>query len=216
MFSENVSVHGPITQSQFLVSHGINFRVEALLQNCTEEQAESLRTGYWCLVGDSEAPFWEGPDDHLLEWGEAAMEEVVLHTFKAFISETGRAIFTTVESILSVIKYILFHVSDILPHSPSSWKFHSLCLVSSWECRLSSALPVKPQEVQPHELNHITPSAKGKPKAIALVAKPLHRALGLKGLPVLLLSSLDYAKIDVNGKDLDYIVNLTLDGHLSG
>ncbi|KAJ0043260.1 hypothetical protein Pint_19304 [Pistacia integerrima] len=63
MFSENVSVHGPITQSQFLGSLGINFRVEALLQNCTEEQAESLRTGYWRLVGDGEAPFWEGPDD---------------------------------------------------------------------------------------------------------------------------------------------------------
>ncbi|XP_031287338.1 LOW QUALITY PROTEIN: protein arginine methyltransferase NDUFAF7 homolog, mitochondrial-like [Pistacia vera] len=61
--SVNVSVHGPITQSQFLGSLGINFRVEALLQNCTEEQAESLRTGYWRLVGDGEAPFWEGPDD---------------------------------------------------------------------------------------------------------------------------------------------------------
>ncbi|XP_044468292.1 protein arginine methyltransferase NDUFAF7 homolog, mitochondrial [Mangifera indica] len=61
--SENVSVHGPITQSQFLGSLGINFRVEALLQNCTQEQAESLRTGYWRLVGDGEAPFWEGPDD---------------------------------------------------------------------------------------------------------------------------------------------------------
>ncbi|KAK6913205.1 Protein arginine methyltransferase NDUFAF7 [Dillenia turbinata] len=61
--SENVSVHGPITQSQFLGSLGINFRVEALLQNCTDEQAESLRTGYWRLVGDGEAPFWEGPDE---------------------------------------------------------------------------------------------------------------------------------------------------------
>ena len=56
-------MHGPITQSQLLGSLGINFRVEALLQNCTEEQAESLRTGYWRLVGDGEAPFWEGPDD---------------------------------------------------------------------------------------------------------------------------------------------------------
>ncbi|XP_059642369.1 uncharacterized protein LOC132284293 isoform X2 [Cornus florida] len=59
----DVSVHGPITQSQFLGSLGINFRVEALLENCTEEQAESLRTGYWRLVGDGEAPFWEGPDE---------------------------------------------------------------------------------------------------------------------------------------------------------
>ncbi|XP_038987206.1 protein arginine methyltransferase NDUFAF7, mitochondrial [Phoenix dactylifera] len=61
--SEHISVHGPITQSQFLGYLGINLRVEALLQNCTEEQAESLRTGYWQLVGDGEAPFWEGPDD---------------------------------------------------------------------------------------------------------------------------------------------------------
>lgn len=59
----DVSVHGPMTQSQFLGSLGINFRVEALLEKCSEEQAESLRTGYWRLVGDGEAPFWEGPDD---------------------------------------------------------------------------------------------------------------------------------------------------------
>lgn len=61
--SDNVSVHGPMTQSQFLGSLGINFRVEALLHNCTDEQAESLRTGYWRLVGEGEAPFWEGPED---------------------------------------------------------------------------------------------------------------------------------------------------------
>ncbi|KAG9455964.1 hypothetical protein H6P81_000472 [Aristolochia fimbriata] len=61
--SEDVSVHGPMTQSQFLGLLGINFRVESLLQNCTDEQAESLRSGYWQLVGDGEAPFWEGPDD---------------------------------------------------------------------------------------------------------------------------------------------------------
>ncbi|CAN6911117.1 unnamed protein product [Brassica oleracea var. botrytis] len=61
--SENVSVHGPMTQSQFLGSLGINFRVDALLQNCDDEQAESLRSGYWRLVGDGEAPFWEGPDE---------------------------------------------------------------------------------------------------------------------------------------------------------
>ncbi|KAB1227822.1 NADH dehydrogenase [ubiquinone] complex I, assembly factor 7 [Morella rubra] len=63
--SGDVSIHGPITQSQFLGSLGINFRVEALLQNCTEEQAESLRTGYWRLVGEGEAPFWEGPEEHV-------------------------------------------------------------------------------------------------------------------------------------------------------
>ncbi|XP_050271469.1 uncharacterized protein LOC126715082 isoform X1 [Quercus robur] len=61
--SGDVSVHGPMTQSQFLGSLGINFRVDALLQNCTDDQAESLRTGYWRLVGEGEAPFWEGPDE---------------------------------------------------------------------------------------------------------------------------------------------------------
>ncbi|KAF7802936.1 protein arginine methyltransferase NDUFAF7, mitochondrial [Senna tora] len=61
--SGDVSIYGPITQSQFLGSLGINFRVEALLHNCTDEQAEALKTGYWRLVGDGEAPFWEGPDD---------------------------------------------------------------------------------------------------------------------------------------------------------
>ncbi|PWA73013.1 S-adenosyl-L-methionine-dependent methyltransferase MidA [Artemisia annua] len=50
---------------EFLGNLGINFHVEALLQNCTEEQAESLQTGYWQLVGDGEAPFWEGPDEQI-------------------------------------------------------------------------------------------------------------------------------------------------------
>ncbi|KAG6659377.1 hypothetical protein I3843_03G026600 [Carya illinoinensis] len=63
--SGDVSVHGPITQSQFLGALGINFRLEALLQNCTDEQAESLRTGYWRLVGEGEAPFWEGPEEQV-------------------------------------------------------------------------------------------------------------------------------------------------------
>lgn len=58
-----MSVHGPITQSQLLGSLGINFRAESLLQNCTEEETENLKTGYWRLVGDGEAPFWEGPDE---------------------------------------------------------------------------------------------------------------------------------------------------------
>lgn len=61
--SDEVAIHGPITQSQFLGLLGINFRVEALLGNCTDEQAESLKSGYWRLVGDGAAPFWEGPDD---------------------------------------------------------------------------------------------------------------------------------------------------------
>ncbi|XP_070661486.1 uncharacterized protein [Malus domestica] len=61
--SGEISVHGPITQSQFLGSLGINFRAEALTQKCTEEQFESLRNGYWQLVGEGEAPFWEGPDE---------------------------------------------------------------------------------------------------------------------------------------------------------
>ncbi|KAK4346572.1 hypothetical protein RND71_032911 [Anisodus tanguticus] len=61
--SDDVAVHGPMTQSQFLGSLGINFRVEALMENCTDEQADSLRTGYWRLVGEGEAPFWEGPEE---------------------------------------------------------------------------------------------------------------------------------------------------------
>ncbi|CAH8313966.1 unnamed protein product [Eruca vesicaria subsp. sativa] len=44
--SENVTVHGPMTQSQFFGSLGINFRVDALIKNCGDEQAESLRSGY--------------------------------------------------------------------------------------------------------------------------------------------------------------------------
>lgn len=52
-----------MTQSQFLGSLGINFRAEALLQSCTEQQAEALRAGYWRLVGDGEAPFWDGPQE---------------------------------------------------------------------------------------------------------------------------------------------------------
>nr|VDD28002.1 unnamed protein product [Brassica oleracea] len=60
---KNVLVHGPMTQSQFLGSLGINFRVDELLQSCDDEQAESLRSGYWRLVGDGEAPFWEGGDE---------------------------------------------------------------------------------------------------------------------------------------------------------
>ena len=61
----DICVHGPITQSRFLGALGINFRVESLLQNCTDEQADSLRTGYWRLVGEGEAPFWEGPDEQV-------------------------------------------------------------------------------------------------------------------------------------------------------
>lgn len=61
--SKDIAVHGPMTQSQFLGSLGINFRVESLLENCTEEQEESLRSGYWRLVGEGEAPFWEGPNE---------------------------------------------------------------------------------------------------------------------------------------------------------
>ncbi|KAG6602479.1 Protein arginine methyltransferase NDUFAF7, mitochondrial, partial [Cucurbita argyrosperma subsp. sororia] len=59
----DVAVYGPMTQSQFLGSLGINSRVQALLENSTDEQAESLRTGYWRLVGEDKAPFWEGPDE---------------------------------------------------------------------------------------------------------------------------------------------------------
>ena len=55
--------YGPITQSKFLGALGINFRLEALLQNATEEQAEALQVGYWRLVGDGPAPWLEADDD---------------------------------------------------------------------------------------------------------------------------------------------------------
>ncbi|KAM7270955.1 hypothetical protein ACFE04_030169 [Oxalis oulophora] len=42
--SETVSVYGLMTQLNFFGSLGINFRVEVLLQNCTDEQVESMRT----------------------------------------------------------------------------------------------------------------------------------------------------------------------------
>lgn len=54
--------YGPITQSEFLGMLGINFRVEALLERAKEEQVESLRSGYWRLVGDGSAPWWEGEE----------------------------------------------------------------------------------------------------------------------------------------------------------
>lgn len=57
------SAYGPITQSKFLGALGINFRLEALLQNATEEQAEALQVGYWRLVGDGPAPWLEADDD---------------------------------------------------------------------------------------------------------------------------------------------------------
>lgn len=56
------SAFGPISQSQFLGMLGINFRLEALLQNATEKQAEALKTGYWRLVGEGTAPWWEGEE----------------------------------------------------------------------------------------------------------------------------------------------------------
>uniref|UniRef100_A0A0D6R0S9 Protein arginine methyltransferase NDUFAF7 n=1 Tax=Araucaria cunninghamii TaxID=56994 RepID=A0A0D6R0S9_ARACU len=58
-----VAALGPISQSRFLGALGINFRLEALLQNATDEQAEALQVGYWKLVGDGPAPFWEGEDE---------------------------------------------------------------------------------------------------------------------------------------------------------
>eukprot|EP00250_Pteridium_aquilinum_P005518 c15600_g1_i1 orf=468-1691(-) len=54
--------YGPIIQSEFLGMLGINFRVEALLERANEEQAELLRSGYWRLVGDGSAPWWEGEE----------------------------------------------------------------------------------------------------------------------------------------------------------
>lgn len=66
----NIKQHShEIFSHDFLGSLGISFRVEALLQKCAEEQAET--------TGDGAAPFWEGPDPtlrtrHLLEWPWAA------------------------------------------------------------------------------------------------------------------------------------------------
>ncbi|CAN4082562.1 unnamed protein product [Withania somnifera] len=50
--SDDVAVHGPMTQSQFPGSLGINFQVEALMEKCTDEQ-----------VGEGEAPLWECPEE---------------------------------------------------------------------------------------------------------------------------------------------------------
>ncbi|KAJ7523311.1 hypothetical protein O6H91_18G046300 [Diphasiastrum complanatum] len=57
------SAYGPISQSQFLGQLGINFRLEALLKNASEEQAEALQEGYWRLVGDGVAPWLEEDDN---------------------------------------------------------------------------------------------------------------------------------------------------------
>ena len=61
-FSAGADAFGPITQSQFLGMLGINFRLEALLKNASEDQAELLQSGYWRLVGDGSAPWWEGEE----------------------------------------------------------------------------------------------------------------------------------------------------------
>lgn len=51
----NIKQHShEIFSHDFLGSLGISFRVEALLQKCAEEQAET--------TADGAAPFWEGPD----------------------------------------------------------------------------------------------------------------------------------------------------------
>ncbi|KAI5071115.1 hypothetical protein GOP47_0013366 [Adiantum capillus-veneris] len=61
--SVSAEVYGPITQSAFLGMLGINFRVEALLQRAKDDkQAELLKSGYWKLVGDCSAPWWEGEE----------------------------------------------------------------------------------------------------------------------------------------------------------
>lgn len=57
------SAYGPVTQSEFLGALGINFRLEALVQNATEEQVEALNLGYWRLVGDGPAPWLDDDDD---------------------------------------------------------------------------------------------------------------------------------------------------------
>ncbi len=47
----------------FWVHLGINFQLEALPQNATEEQAEALQLGYWSLVGDGPPPWLDKDDD---------------------------------------------------------------------------------------------------------------------------------------------------------
>ncbi|CAM6127199.1 unnamed protein product [Calypogeia fissa] len=57
------SVYGPVTQSKFLGSLGINMRLERLLNAATsEEQQEALQLGYWILVGDG-PPQWLEDDE---------------------------------------------------------------------------------------------------------------------------------------------------------
>ncbi|KAL3533114.1 hypothetical protein ACH5RR_006635 [Cinchona calisaya] len=60
---ENVTAHDSITQSQLLKALAVNFQVEALLENYTDEQAHSLGTGYWHLVSEGEVPFSMGPGE---------------------------------------------------------------------------------------------------------------------------------------------------------
>lgn len=67
---------GPISQSQFLGMLGINFRLEALLKNATEKQAEALQSGYWRLVGEGSAPWWEG-DEKLTPIGMGSRYKVL-------------------------------------------------------------------------------------------------------------------------------------------
>lgn len=57
------TAYGPITQSELLGALGINFRLEALVRNATEEQAEALNLGYWRLVGDGPAPWLDSDED---------------------------------------------------------------------------------------------------------------------------------------------------------
>ncbi|KAG6556522.1 hypothetical protein Mapa_001848 [Marchantia paleacea] len=67
--ANGVAVYGPITQSKFLGMLGINFRLEALLNNASEEQAEALQLGYWRLVGEGPAPWVEGEEDESSQTG---------------------------------------------------------------------------------------------------------------------------------------------------
>ncbi|KAL2636320.1 hypothetical protein R1flu_007799 [Riccia fluitans] len=72
-----VAVYGPITQSKFLGMLGINFRLEALLNNATEEQAEALQLGYWRLVGEGPAPWVEDEKEELSQTGMGTQYKVL-------------------------------------------------------------------------------------------------------------------------------------------
>eukprot|EP00192_Tetraselmis_astigmatica_P004121 CAMPEP_0117682992 /NCGR_PEP_ID=MMETSP0804-20121206/20064_1 /TAXON_ID=1074897 /ORGANISM="Tetraselmis astigmatica, Strain CCMP880" /LENGTH=496 /DNA_ID=CAMNT_0005493359 /DNA_START=181 /DNA_END=1672 /DNA_ORIENTATION=+ len=66
----SVATHGPVTQSHFLHSLGIQARLESLLQVANEQQKESLQQGYLRLVGSA---------------GDGGLEDGMGQTYKAMV-----------------------------------------------------------------------------------------------------------------------------------